>query len=122
MKRFITNLLIVCLYSFPYVYFAMYQDFANASMIGYAIMILGTSFLAFASKYVGHFSLFIIGNLASAAISFYLLYKMSVTYGVGWDKGYFKPLTPYQLFLLGSFLNVIPQLLFIKLANKIKKA
>lgn len=96
----------------------MYQDFANASMIGYAIMILGTSFLAFASKYVGHFSLFIIGNLASAAI----LYKMSVTYGVGWDKGYFKPLTPYQLFLLVSFLNMIPQLLFIKLANKIKKA
>lgn len=121
MKKLIITLLIICLYSFPYVYFAMYQDFANASMIGYIVMIFGTSLLAFASKYVSNFIPFIIGNLASAATSFYFLYKMSVTYGVGWYEGYFKPLTPYQLFLLVSLLNVIPQLLFIKLAKKIKK-
>jgi len=100
----------------------MCQDFADGSMIGYAIMILGTSFLAFASGYAGYFILFIIGNLASAAISFYFLHKMNIAYGVGWDEGYFKPLDQYRLFLLVSFLNVIPQLLFIKLANKIKKA
>lgn len=99
----------------------MCQDFADGSMIGYAIMILGTSFLAFASGYAGYFILFIIGNLASAAISFYFLNKMNITYGVGWDEWSFKHLTPYQLFLLVGFLNVIPQLLFIKLAKKIKK-
>lgn len=122
MRRLIISFFIVCLYSFPYVYFAMYQDFANASMIGYVVMLLGTSLLAFVSKYVGNFIPFIIGNLASAVISFYFLYKMNVIYGVGWDEGYFKPLTPYQLFLLVSFLNLIPQLLFMKLAKKIKKA
>ncbi len=35
--------------------------------------------------------------------------------------GYFKPLTPYQIFMLVSFLNLIPQFLTMKLANRYKK-
>ncbi len=34
--------------------------------------------------------------------------------------GYFKPLTPYQLLMLVSFFNLIPQFLAMKLGNKHK--
>ncbi len=37
-------------------------------------------------------------------------------------RGYFKPFTPYQLLLLVSFLNVIPQFLIMILVNKYKKS
>lgn len=121
MQKLIISILIICLYCFPFVYFSMYQDFANGSMVGYLIMIVGCSILAFLSKLFSNTILFIIGNLASAIISFYFLYKMEVSFGIGWDGGFFKPLTPYQLLLLVSFLNLIPQLLVIRLASKFNK-
>lgn len=120
MRRLLINILIVCLYCFPFVYFSMYQDFTNGSLIGYLVMIAGTSILAFFSMYFSNIIPFIIGNIASAAISFYFLNKMEVALGANWDSGYFKPLSPHQLLWLVSFLNLIPQLLIMKLAKKIK--
>jgi len=121
MQKLIISILIICLYCFPFVYFSMHQDFANGSMVGYLIMIVGSSILAFLSKLFSNTIPFIIGNIASAIISFYFLYKMEISLGIGWDGGYFKPLTPYQLLLLVSFLNLIPQFFVIMLANKINK-
>src|SRR5690625_2002265 len=97
----------------------MYQDFANGSMLGYFIMIIATSILAFLGRFFNNTIPLIIGKLISAIISFYFLYKMEITLGVGWDGGYFKPLTPYQLLLLVSILNLLPQFLGMILANRI---
>jgi len=72
----------------------MHQDFANGSILGYLIMIVGTSVLAFFSKFFTNTIPIIIGNIASVIISFYFLYKTEIELGVGWDRGYFKPLTP----------------------------
>ncbi len=121
MRKLIVMILIVCLYCFPFVYFSMYQDFANGSMIGYVIMLIGTSILAFFSKLFSNTIPFIIGNILSVIISFYFLYKMEIELGVSWHLGYFKPFTPYQLLLLVSFLNVIPQFLIMILVKKYKK-
>lgn len=121
MRKLIISILIVCLYCFPFVYFSMHQDFANGTMIGYLIMIVGTSILAFISKYFSNSIPFVIGNIVSAFVSFYFLYKMEISLGVGWEGGYFKPLTPYQLLLLVSFLNLVPQFLVMKLTSRIKK-
>lgn len=97
----------------------MHQDFDNRSMLGYLIMIVSTSLLAFLVKVFSNSSLLIIGNIISALISFYFINGMSGN--EQWD-GYFKPLTPFQLLILVSVLNLIPQFLAIKLTNKyIKK-
>lgn len=100
----------------------MFQDFASGSMVGYFIMVVGTSILAFLSKYFSNAIPFIIGNIATTIISFYFLSKLEVTLGVGWDEGYYKPLSPHQLLLLVSILNLVPQLLVMMLANRIKRA
>ncbi|MDA1677423.1 MULTISPECIES: hypothetical protein [unclassified Bacillus cereus group] len=121
MRKLIVIILIVCLYCFPFVYFSMYQDFANGSMIGYVIMVIGTSILAFFSKLFSNTIPFIIGNILSIIISYYFLYKMESELGVSWHRGYFKPFTPYQLLLLVSLLNVIPQFLVMILVKKHKK-
>lgn len=109
------SMLIVCFYLFPFVYFSMHQDFANGSMLGYLMMILVTSLLAFLSKMVRHPVLFIIGNIISGAVSLFFINKMAGN--ERWD-GYFKPLSPNQLFILVSFINFIPQLLAMKLAGR----
>ena len=121
MKKLVIRILIFCMYCFPFVYYSMYQDFEYGSLFGYLIMIVGTSILAFFVKISGKPILFIIGNIATGLISLYFVYKMEVTYGIGWDEGYFKPLTPYQLLLLVSVLNLIPQFLVMKLTKTVKK-
>lgn len=121
MRKLIVSILIVCLYCFPFVYFSMYQDFANGSMIGYVIMVIGTSILAFSSTFFSNTIPLIIGNILSIIISYYFLYKMEIDLGVSWHRGYFKPFTPYQLLLFVSFLNVIPQFLVMIFVNKYKK-
>lgn len=121
-RKLIITILIVCFYCFPFVYFSMYEDFANGSMIGYVIMIVGTSILAYVSKLFSNTIPFIIGNVLSIIISYYFLYKMEIEFGISWHRGYFKPFTPYQLLLLVSFLNVIPQFFVMILVNKYKKS
>ena len=121
MRKIVIGILLVCLYCFPFVYFSMHQDFANGSMLGYLIMIVVTSLLAFLGKLFSNSIFLIIGNIISVIISFYFISDM--TGNERWGA-YFKPLTPYQLLILVSFLNLIPQFFAIKLAkrhkNKIK--
>lgn len=115
MKKTVIGILIVCLYCFPFVYFSMHQDFENSLMLGYLIMIIVTSLLAFLSKLFSNSIFPIIGNILSLIISFYFISEMSGNerWGV-----YFKPLTPYQLLIFVSVLNLIPQFLAMKLANR----
>jgi len=117
MRKIVIGILIVCLYSFPFVYFSMQQDFANGSMLGYLCMIVVTSLLAFVGKLFSKSIFLIIGNILSLIISFYFIREM--TGNERWD-GYFKPLTPYQLLILVSFLNLIPQFFALRLANRHK--
>jgi hypothetical protein len=78
----------------------MKQDFANRSMIGYLILIVATSLLAFLVKFFCNFIPFIIGNMVSTMISLYFISSMADT--VGWDDGYFKPFSPSQLLVVVS--------------------
>ena len=117
MRKIVIGFLIACLYCFPFVYFSMHQDFVNGSMSGYLIMIVVTSLLAFLGKRFSNLTFLIIGNILSVIISFYFISEM--TGNERWG-GYFKPLSPYQLLILVSFLNFIPQFLAIMIADKRK--
>lgn len=112
------SIVIFCLYCFPYVYYSMYQDFANKLILGYLLMIVATSLLAFFGKLYSTSIPLILGNIASAIISFYLISNMEGNERWG---GYFKPLTPYQLLMFVALVNLIPQFISMKLANKYKK-
>ncbi|SHE14115.1 Uncharacterised protein [Chlamydia abortus] len=114
MRKIVIGILIVFLYCFPYVYFSMYQDFANHSMLGYLVMIVATSLLAFIGTLFSNPIFLVIGNILSLIISYYFLGEMSGNERWG---GYFKPLSPNQLLILVSFLNLIPQLIAMKLSN-----
>ncbi|MEH7459314.1 hypothetical protein V7183_19490 [Bacillus sp. JJ1127] len=114
------SILIVCLYCFPFVYFSMHQDFANRSMLGYLIMIVATSLLAFLGQLLSNSIPLIIGNIVSVIISFYFIGRMEDTAGIGWDAGYFKPFSPSQLLVVVSFLNLIPQFFAMKLGDRYK--
>ena len=116
--RKIVGILIVIFYCFPFVYFSMYQDYVNGSMFGYLIMIIATSLLAFFGVLFSNSIAVIIGNILSLAISFNFIGEMGRREDWGY---YFKPLSSYQLLILVSFLNLIPQFFAMKLAKKIKK-
>lgn len=118
MKKISISIFFVILYCFPFVYFSMKQDFANRSMIGYLIMIVATSLLAFLVKYFCNFIPFIIGNMLSMMVSFYFNGGMSDT--EMWDGGYFKPFSSSQLIIVVSLLNLIPQYISMILAKKVR--
>ena len=81
-------------------------------------MIAATSVLAFFGKLYSNSIPIIFGNIASGIISFYFISEMALNERWG---GYFKPLTPYQLLLFVTMLNLIPQFFTMKVANKYKK-
>lgn len=118
MKKIAMNILITCLYSFPFVYFSMYKDFTDSSMVGYLLMILTTSILAFIGQYSNHTIAVIIGNVVSTMVSYYFVTQMA-----GDDRwgGYFKPLEPTHLLVLVSVLNVIPQRMAMNLAKQYRR-
>lgn len=118
MKKIGLNLLIICLYCFPFVYFFMYKDFHSGSMIGYLLMIILTAVIAYFGKSTNNKFSLIIGNIASVMTSYYFINNMA---GYESWEGYFKPLTPVQLLIFVSILNLIPQLIAVKAANKFKK-
>lgn len=80
-------------------------------------MIVSTSILAFMGKLYSNSITILLGNIVSGIISFYFISKMA---GNEHRGGYFKPLTPYQLLLLVTLMNVIPQFFTMKLANTYK--
>ncbi|ALC91618.1 hypothetical protein AM500_18875 [Bacillus sp. FJAT-18017] len=118
MKKIGICIFLVILYCFPFVYFSMKQDFANRSMIGYLIMIVVTTLLAFLAIYYCNFIPFIIGNMLSMMISFYFNGGMSDT--EMWEGGYFKPFSSSQLIVVVSLLNLIPQLIAMTLAKRVR--
>ena len=113
------NLFIICLYCFPFVFFSMYKDFEKGSMIGYLIMIIITSLLAFFGKRSNYTIAVIVGNLASAFVSYHFISTMSGD--SRWTGAFFNPFGPMRLFILLSFLNLIPQLVAMKLALRFEK-
>lgn len=117
LKKIGISILIICLYSFPFTYFSMYQDFINRSMVGYVIMIAATLLLAFLSKFYVNSVPMIVGNILSGFISFYFISRMMGS--IGWD-GYFKPASPNQLLFVVSFLNLIPQFMALRIAKGFK--
>ena len=114
-RKIVIGILIVLLYCFPFVYFSMLQDFVNRSMLGYLVMIVATSILGYFCKLFSNSIFLIIGNILSAIISYYYIVEMAGNERWG---GYFKPLTPDQLLIFVTFLNIIPQFLAIKIAIK----
>lgn len=117
LKKIGISILIICLYSFPFTYFSMYQDFINRSLVGYVIMIVATLLLAFLSKFYVNLVPMIVGNILSGFISLYFISRMMGS--IGWD-GYFKPASPNQLLIVVSFLNLIPQFIALKIAKRYK--
>ena len=78
MRKIIISVVIVCLYSLPFVYNSMNQDFANRSMLGYLFMIIATSLLAYFGTRFSHLFVPIIGNVVSAIVSYYFVGEMMV--------------------------------------------
>lgn len=118
MMKNVINILIVLLYCLPFVYFSMRQDFTNGSMLGYILMIALSSILAFFSRLNKSIITFIVGNILSTIISFYFVGQMA---GNERWYSYFKPLTPYQLLLIVTILNLIPQMVAMMVARKFKE-
>ncbi len=115
MRKVSAGFLIICLYCFPFVYFSMRQDYINGSMLGYLVMIAVTFLLSFLGKRFVHYLPVILGNIASAVISLYFVNRYAGN--EVWD-GYFKPLSPGQLVILVSVLDLVPQFIAINLANR----
>jgi hypothetical protein len=84
-------------------------------MIGYLIMIVSTSILAFLTKYFCNHIPFIIGNILSMIISFYFSGGMSDI--EMWEGGYFTPFNPSLLIVVVSLINLIPQYISMILAK-----
>jgi hypothetical protein len=117
MKKTVITLLLICLLSFPYVFFAMYLDCSKGSMLGYGIMVGMSLILGYTTRFFAALPVLVIGNLLSLAISYYLNTTMAGSEKWGW---YFKPLTSQQLLILVSILNLIPQIIGTNISRKPK--
>lgn len=119
MKKRIFLTIIYIIYSLPYAYFAMHQDFSNNSMLGYGIMFLAPIIAPIIAKSINVIVKVIpimICNLISFAISATLLKYMT---GDRWDV-YFKPLTHNQFLILISITNISISLFIIYVVDKRK--
>lgn len=117
MKKVGLNFLILCLYCFPFGYFAIYTDFTKDSMMGYLIMAIATSIIAFIGKYSNNVLALIIGNILSVIVSYYFLGNI-ITDDL---RMYIKVTTPHTFLIWHSLLNLIPQLFAMRSADKYKK-
>ena len=119
MKKRIFLTIIYIIYSLPYAYFAMHQDFSNNSMLGYGFMFLVAIIAPIIAKNINviiNFIPIMICNLISFAISTTLLKYMT---GDRWDV-YFKPLTHNQFLILISIINIVISVITIYIVNKPK--
>lgn len=106
MKKEILLTIIYIIYSLPYGYFAMYQDYKNNSMLGYGVIFLVMIIAPIIAKSINIIIKvipIIICNLISFIISNIFLKDMM---GERWNV-YFKPLTPSQFLLLICIINSI---------------
>ena len=109
MKKWIIRLLLLVVFSFPYVYFSMYQDLINSSMIGYGLMIATLIFLIFICKKTHNLPVGALGNIISFIASYLLI---SCSTGEKWSY-YFKPFTSVGLLIFVSIAIIILQLVVI---------
>ncbi|MFS0749415.1 hypothetical protein [Oceanobacillus sp. 1P07AA] len=118
MLRPIIGISTLCLYCFPFVYFSMYTDFQSNLIVGYLIMVVSTAILAFINTFFRNSFIIILGNILSLMFSLYFTSQLADN--DHWT-GYFKPFWPYQLVILVTVLNLIPQLIAMKLSSNFKK-
>lgn len=109
MKTWWIGLVVLAGYSIPFVYLALLEDFKTGTLLGYLLLLVRFTVLAFTGQRWGHLLFVIAGNVLSYFIS---VYAAGQTDAYGFD-GYFKPLTAEQLILLISLLMLIPQLIAI---------
>ncbi|MCB2356927.1 hypothetical protein [Clostridium estertheticum] len=109
MKKWIIRLLLLVVFSFPYVYFSMYQDLINSSMIGYGLMIIVLIFLIFICKKTHNLPVGALGNIISFTVS-----HLMVTYSTDekWSY-YFMPFTSVGLLIFVSIAIIILQVVVI---------
>ena len=116
MKKWWIGLAVLAGYCIPFVYLALLEDFKTGTLLGYLLLLVGFTVLAFIGQRWGHLLFVIAGNIVSYFISIYFASQMN-TFGWG---GYFKPLTAEQLILLISLLMLIPQLIAIVVAMSLE--
>jgi len=108
-KKWWIGLVVLAGYSIPFVYLALLEDFKTGTLLGYLLLLVRFTVLAFTGQRWGHLLFVIAGNVLCYFIS---VYAAGQTDAYGFD-GYFKPLTAEQLILLISLLMLIPQLIAI---------
>lgn len=103
---------------YPFVYISMYLDFTKGTMLGYLIMVIGTSILAYFTTLSDTKYTVSIGNSLSLAVSYLWIHHMDTTTDWGY---YFAPVSTNQLLVLVTLLNMIPQLIVMHYVTKSKK-
>lgn len=116
-KLFVTVLYII--YSLPYAYFGMYQDFTNRYIWGYAVMGLVAIVIPIVAKNMN----VIINNMSIVGCNFisFIISVIFLKYMMGerWSV-YFKPLTPMQFLILMTFINIVLGIVTLYIVNKSK--
>ncbi|MEK4522508.1 hypothetical protein MKX96_12870 [Psychrobacillus sp. FSL W7-1493] len=112
-----TSLLILVLlfYCLPFGYYGMYLDYMKGSLLGYLLMIIVTSALAYICKAFLLVRILIIGNILSAICSLYFIHMMDIKEDWGY---FFKPFRQTTLFFIIFLLNCIPQWFVIRLTGR----
>lgn len=116
MKKWWIGLAVLGGYCIPFVYLALLEDFRTGTLLGYLLLLVGFTVLAFIGQRWGHLLFVIAGNVLSYFIS---VYAAGQTDAYGFE-GYFKPLTAEQLILFVSLLMLIPQLIAIVVAMSLE--
>lgn len=116
MKKGWIGLAVLAGYCIPFVYLALLEDFKTGTLLGYLLLLVGFTVLAFTGQRWGHLLFVMAGNVLSYFIS---VYFAGQTDAYGFD-GYFKPLTAEQLILFVSLLMLIPQLIAIVVAMSLE--
>ncbi|WP_214767321.1 MULTISPECIES: hypothetical protein [unclassified Exiguobacterium] len=112
MKKGLIGLIVLIGYTVPFVYFALLEDFKTGTLLGYLLLLVVFTALAYVGHRFSHLLFVVVGNLVSYFVSVYFAGQRK---GFGWD-GYFKPLTAEQLILFVSLLMLIPQLIAVVVA------
>lgn len=112
MKKGLVGLIVLIGYTVPFVYFALLEDFKMGTLLGYLLLLVMFTALAYVGQRVSHLLFVVVGNIVSYFVSIYFAGQRN---DFGWD-GYFKPLTAEQLIFFVSLLMLIPQLIAVVVA------
>ena len=115
MKKWLVRIIILLLYSVPYMFLSMNGDATTGTMIYYGVMILAFVLLCYLSKRTDNKALVIIGNIISFITSLICLFQFR-TEKWGW---YFKPLTDIQLMITVSVVAFVIQFIIAFRRKKI---